>query len=145
MFGDQQKRNPLKNGNTTSHLWMIALTMCMFYIWRTKAKPSIALRNKFYRSNDIEKVPKWIHFDNRKELVNDKLKKLAADEGIVIETSAPYSLSQIGVAERFNRTLLELKRAMIFGKICLNFFGMKEDCTLPPHDLLDSDRTFPLI
>ena len=62
------------------------------------------------------KVPKWIRFDNGKELVNDKLKKLAADEGITIETSAPYSPSQNGVAERFNRTLLELARAMIIGK-----------------------------
>jgi transposase InsO family protein len=46
------------------------------------------------------KVLKW-HFDNGKELVNDKLKKLAAEEGIIIETSAPYFPSQNGVAERF--------------------------------------------
>ena len=62
------------------------------------------------------KVPKWLRFDNGKELVNDKLKKLAADEGIIIETSAPYSPSQNGVAERFNRTLLELARAMLISK-----------------------------
>ena len=59
------------------------------------------------------KVPKWIRFDNGKELINDKLKKLAADEGIIIEASAPYSPSQNGVAERFNRTLLEIARAML--------------------------------
>ena len=62
------------------------------------------------------KVPKWLRFDNGKELVNDKLKKLAMDEGIIIETSAPYSPSQNGVAERFNRTLLELARAMLISK-----------------------------
>ena len=61
----------------------------------------------------FRKVPKWLRFDNGKELVNDKLKKLTADEGITIETSAPYSPSQNGVAERFNRTLLELARAML--------------------------------
>ena len=59
------------------------------------------------------KVPKWLHFDNEKELVNDKLNKLAADKGIIIETSAPYSPSQKGVPERFNWTLLELARAML--------------------------------
>ena len=59
------------------------------------------------------KVPKWLFFDNGKELINDKLKKLVANEGIVIETSAPYSPSQNGVAERFNWTLLELARAML--------------------------------
>ena len=52
-------------------------------------------------------------FDNGKELVNDKLKKLAADEGIIIETSAPYSPFQNGVVKRFNWTLLELARAML--------------------------------
>ena len=62
------------------------------------------------------KVPKWLHFDNRKELVNEKLIKLAAEEGIIIETSAPYSPSQNGVAERFNRTLLELARATLISK-----------------------------
>ena len=62
------------------------------------------------------KVPKWLRFDNGKELVNEKLRKLAADEGIIIETSAPYSPSQNGVAERFNRTLLELARAMLISK-----------------------------
>ena len=59
------------------------------------------------------KVPKWLHFDNGKELVNDKLKKLAADKGIIIETSVLYSPSQNGVAKRFNWTLLELARAML--------------------------------
>ena len=62
------------------------------------------------------KVPKWLCFDNGKELVNEKLKKLAADEGMIIETSAPYSPFQNGVAERFNRTFLELARAMIISK-----------------------------
>ena len=59
------------------------------------------------------KVLKWLHFDNGKELVNDKLKKLAANEGIIIETSAPYSPSQNKLAKRFNWTLLELARAML--------------------------------
>jgi hypothetical protein len=62
------------------------------------------------------KVPKFMRFDNGKELVNDKLKKWAAEKGIIIETSAPYSPSQNGVAERFNRTLLELARAMLIAK-----------------------------
>jgi transposase InsO family protein len=62
------------------------------------------------------RVPKWLRFDNGKELVNDKLRKLAMEEGIIIETSAPYSPSQNGVAERFNRTLLELARAMLISK-----------------------------
>ncbi len=62
------------------------------------------------------KTPTWIRFDNGKELINEKLKKWAAEKGIIIEATAPYSPSQNGVAERFNRTLLELARAMIIEK-----------------------------
>ena len=52
-----------------------------------------------------KKVPKWLCSDNRKELVNEKLKILPTDNGIIIEISAPYSPSQNRVAEKFNRTL----------------------------------------
>ena len=71
------------------------------------------------------KVPKWLQIDNGKELINEKLKKLAAEEGVTIETSAPYSPSQNGVAERFNRTLLELARAMLISKNLPSFLWDK--------------------
>ena len=44
------------------------------------------------------------------------MKKWAAEKGITIETTAPYSPSQNGVAERLNWTLLETARAMIIAK-----------------------------
>src|ERR1700678_1004508 len=67
------------------------------------------------------KVLKYMCFDNGKELVNEKLRKFAAEEGIIIETSAPYSPSQNGVAERFNRTLLELALVFESPVFCLFF------------------------
>jgi transposase InsO family protein len=60
--------------------------------------------------------PKYIHFDNGKELVNARIKNWAAKRGIKIETTAPYSPSKNGVAEQYNRTLLELARAMLISK-----------------------------
>ena len=52
--------------------------------------------------NMIEKkymrLPKYLQFDNGKELVNEGLKKWAAEKGIIIEMTAPYSPSQNGVA-----------------------------------------------
>ena len=70
--------------------------------------------------NEIERrfdrKPKYLRFDNGKELVNAEVKKFAAEKGIVIETTAPYSPSQHGTAERMNRTLLELTRAMLIEK-----------------------------
>jgi hypothetical protein len=62
------------------------------------------------------KTPKYLPFDNGKELVNKEVQKWAAAKGIEIETTAPYSPSQHGVAERFNRTLLELACAMLIEK-----------------------------
>ena len=62
---------------------------------------------------NFRKVPKWMRFDNGKELVNEETKKWAAEKGITIETTAPYSPSQNGVAECFNWTVLELARAML--------------------------------
>ena len=70
--------------------------------------------------NEIERrfdrKTKYLRFDNGKELVNAEVKKFAAEKGIVIETTAPYSPSQHGTAERMNRTLLELTRAMLIEK-----------------------------
>ena len=44
------------------------------------------------------------------------MKEWAAEKGITIETTTPYSPSQNGVAECLNQTLLEMARAMIIAK-----------------------------
>ena len=56
----------------------------------------------------------YLCFDNGKELVNKELEKFAGKKGITIETTAPYSLLQNGVAKRFNQTLLKLACVMLF-------------------------------
>lgn len=61
-------------------------------------------------------TPKIVRVDNGGEYTGTKAKKWCADRGIELQTTAPYSPSQNGVAERFDRTLLELARAMLFGK-----------------------------
>ena len=66
--------------------------------------------------NKHSRLPRYLRFNNGKELVNEELKKWSAEKGIIIETTAPYSLSQNGVAKRFNCTLLELAHAMLFKK-----------------------------
>jgi hypothetical protein len=62
------------------------------------------------------KGPTYMRFDNGKELVNAEIKNFCAEEGITLETTAPYSPSQNGVAERLNRTLIELANAMLISK-----------------------------
>jgi transposase InsO family protein len=70
----------------------------------------VKLKQKFGRA------PKFMRVDNGAELVNGEVKKFAEQEGITIEMTAPYSPSQNGIAERFNRTILELVRAMLIAK-----------------------------
>ena len=62
------------------------------------------------------KAPAFMRADNGKELINDEVIRFCKSEGITIEATAPYSPSQNRVAERFNRTLIELICAMLIAK-----------------------------
>ena len=54
-----------------------------------------------------------IRMDRGTEFLNKNLRSWCHSEGIQLQLTAPYSPSQNGVAERMNRTLVELARAMI--------------------------------
>ena len=60
--------------------------------------------------------PKAIHIDRGKEFLNQKVLEWCKPCGIELHLTAPYSPSQNGVAERMNRTLVELAHAMIKGQ-----------------------------
>ena len=59
------------------------------------------------------KQVKKILSDNGGEFVTNKLKQWAKREGIHLVTTAPYTPEQNGVAERKNRTLVEMCRALL--------------------------------
>ena len=63
----------------------------------------------------MRRNPKQFGIDRGKEFVNKSLTEWCHEHGIEIQMTAPYSPSQNGVAERMNRTLVELARAMIRG------------------------------
>jgi transposase InsO family protein len=67
------------------------------------------------------RTPKAIQIDRGKEFINNKLEKWCKEKGIEIHLTAPYSPSQNGVAERMNRTLVELRRAMLTAQDLLEF------------------------
>ena len=52
--------------------------------------------------------PQAICVDRGKEFINEDLKSWCHQKGIEINQTAPYSPSQNGIAERMNRTLVEL-------------------------------------
>ncbi|QRV95406.1 integrase core domain protein [Ceratobasidium sp. AG-Ba] len=56
---------------------------------------------------------KRVRFDNGGEFVNNDWQGHAALKGTILETTAPYSAQQNGIAERLNRTLTEKARAMM--------------------------------
>ena len=62
------------------------------------------------------KAPTYMRIDNGRELLNNKIIMFCQNKGITIETTAPYSSSQNGIAECFNWTLIKLVRAMIIAK-----------------------------
>ena len=59
------------------------------------------------------KNPKAMRTDRGKEFINEVLTSWCNEHGIKQEPTAPFSPPQNGVAERSNRTLVELVRAMI--------------------------------
>ena len=94
-----------------------ATRMTVVMVMKKKGEATDMIK-KFF--NEIEsrfdRKAKYARFDNGKELVNSEVKKWAGEKGIVIETTAPYSSSQHGTAERKNRSLLEGTRAILIAQ-----------------------------
>lgn len=57
---------------------------------------------------------KCITTDNGGEYCSKRFEKFCAENGIIHQTTAPYSPQQNGIAERMNRTLMEMARAMMW-------------------------------
>ena len=60
--------------------------------------------------------PQAFRCDQGTEFINDDLLQWLRQQGIEVQMTAPYSPSQNGAAERLNRTLVELARAMIISR-----------------------------
>lgn len=54
--------------------------------------------------------------DNGREYCNKEMQKQLTSRGILLETTAPYTPEQNGVAERDNRTMVESARTMLHAK-----------------------------
>lgn len=63
-----------------------------------------------------DRFPKILRVDNGSEFINKRVKDYLRELGIKLQTTAPYSLSQHGIAKRFNRTLIELAHTMLNAK-----------------------------
>lgn len=63
--------------------------------------------------NQVGKTVKSLRSDNGREYINKKFEEFLAKNGIIQQTTVPYNPQQNGVAERFNRTLMEMVRCML--------------------------------
>lgn len=63
--------------------------------------------------NQANTAIKTLRSDNAKEYFSERFSARLAEMGIIHESSAPYCPQQNGIAERENRTLMEMARTMI--------------------------------
>lgn len=64
--------------------------------------------------NITEKRVKTLRCDNGTEFLNNKMYKITKEKGIIIETCPPYVHQLNGVAERYNRTIMDTARCLMY-------------------------------
>jgi hypothetical protein len=84
------------------------------YFRENKSSVSKFLQDYIAFSNRITgKLMKKVRTDNGGEFINNDFMQFAANEGIEVETTAPYTSMQNGKAERMHRTLFDSGRSML--------------------------------
>ena len=89
--------------------------MCWVYFLKHKTKV-FDVFVKFYNmlGTQFQTQLKILRSDNGREYMNQKMHDFISTHGLIHQTSCPYTPQQNGVAERKNRTLLEITRALMF-------------------------------
>ncbi|CAA7035581.1 unnamed protein product [Microthlaspi erraticum] len=73
----------------------------------------ISLRSEYFGSGYLERTIKCLRTDRGGEYLSEQFKTLCDEKGIARQLTTPYTPQQNGVAERRNRTLLEMVRSMM--------------------------------
>jgi transposase InsO family protein len=81
---------------------------------KTKDQLTQKVKNYLTYLQTYGKMPKAIHINCGRKFVNDSLLKWLYLKGMEVHMTTPHSPSQNGIAERMNRTLEDLARAMHF-------------------------------
>lgn len=89
----------------------------MVHVYFLKDKMNILNVFKDFKAkveNELNAKIKMIRTDNGTEYCNYNLEKYLSANGIIHQTSIPYTPQHNGLAERMNRTLVERARCMLF-------------------------------
>lgn len=84
------------------------------YFLKSKEEvPAVFQEFCVFVENQTERKIKVLRTDNGGEYCNDQLKKFLKSRGIKHELTVPYTPQQNGVAERYNRSIMEKVRSML--------------------------------
>jgi hypothetical protein len=94
-----------------------ATRQVILYYMKTKDEASEKVKHYLtYIERQEQKCPKAVRADNGGEYVNKDLIGWCHSKGIELQTTTPHTPEQNGVAERWNRTVVELGCAMIIAR-----------------------------
>src|SRR5436190_22390001 len=74
--------------------------------------------------NKLERKVKTLRTDRGREYLSEQFKELCSEKGIVRQLTMPYTPEQNGVAERRNRSLMDMVRSMMAqASLPVSFWG----------------------
>lgn len=121
---------PFSVASKGGHKYFLGLTddhTRMYWVFFLRDKTGILQIFKDFKAiaeNQSNHTWKRLRSDNGGEFVNSELEQWLTSQGIIHETTAPYSPEQNGVAERANRTIMERVRAMLYARnVSLSFWA----------------------
>ncbi|KAH9670955.1 hypothetical protein KPL70_017162 [Citrus sinensis] len=98
------------------------------YIYLMRYKSEALEKFKEYRAeteNQLDKNIKKLRSDRRGEFLSGDFKEYLVENGIISQLTAPGTPQQNGVAERRNRTLLDMVRSMLsYSSLLISFWGL---------------------
>jgi len=109
---------PSANGNKYIMTFIDDYTrICWVYLLKNKSDAFQTFKN-FHKwiENDAQSHIGSIRTDNGKEYTSNEFENYLRQHGIKHKTTVPYNPQQNGVAERMNRTILNMVRSMLFFK-----------------------------
>jgi len=109
---------PSVNGNKYMMTFIDDYTrMCWVYLLKNKSDAFQTFNNIHkWIENDAQTHIESIHTDNGKEYTSNEFENYIRQHGIKHQTIVPYNPQQNGVAERMNRTILNMVRSVLFFK-----------------------------
>ena len=98
--------------------------MCWVYLLETKSEAFQTFKN-FHAciKNQAQACIGTFHFDNGKEYTSNEFEDYLCKHGVTHQISIPYNPQQNDVAERMNRTLMNMARSNVFQECENNVLG----------------------